>query len=308
MKRIFSLSLAVLFVVALAIPVLATDSIPSLPDIEDASTYKYTTITLQDDNYYYLYFMQFEPYIDDANGRVRNSSQATSYKYKLDGGTWALQYKDVIYKDSILGKYVTSNYEPKYKDGSIYEPPAPVECDGSTCPATDQDHDNICDDCGRVLTMSLRSSILEYAQGRAETYVDYPYYAVVQHATHDGSVIVYIAKEPMYALSPRYDTVDGDSLSWFQVNTNEDGTFAHTVRNSSEPWTGNLIYANHSIANFLEPPLAVVIQGVTGEAMETTLPNLYQTIRTIVLCGVGCLAFLMVFHLLRSRLFPYLKG
>lgn len=49
------------------------------------------------------------------------------------------------------------------------------------------------------------------------------------------------------------------------------------------------------------PPLAEVIQGVTEEAMTDSLPALGGTMTILAVCGVGCLALLVVLKLFGKR-------
>lgn len=178
------------------------------------------------------------------------------------------------------------------------------ECDGTLCPATDTDRDNICDECGSPLAMTLRSTLLDYARSLAESKASdgYPYWAIFQGS---NTYYVHISKTPM--TSPNGDDLAGTGLMYNRVSQSADGV------NGGSGWYNGFyqsydefVEANHSISNFRPaPPLAMVIQGVTEEQLNQTIPEVGQTITTILLCGVGCLALLILLHLLgkKSRIF-----
>lgn len=178
-----------------------------------------------------------------------------------------------------------------------------LPCDGTSCPANDVDHNNICDDCGKPLPMSLRSTLLDYAKAQAESWGStWPYYSVVSDGVNDDRYMVYMSNQAQVADAETGKIVTSpNGMNRFEVTTEQDGTFVASGNYGATEWSGELVYANHNIENFRVPPLAVIIQGVTGEALEVTLPSLHQTITTIVLCGVGCLALLILLHLLGKK-------
>lgn len=82
-----------------------------------------------------------------------------------------------------------------------------TQCDGSTCPATDPNGDNICDDCGKPFTMSLRNdtynfngtylpSTLEMADGSTMTIHEF-----WDTATLEGSNMVLLTDDTLYYFS-----------------------------------------------------------------------------------------------------------
>lgn len=178
-----------------------------------------------------------------------------------------------------------------------------VFCDGSSCPATDPNHDNICDDCGTVLHYNLRSTLLEYAKAKAEEWSStWPYYSIVEVTGNENKLNVYMSNVPQKADEETGKIVtSANGLNRFSVETGSDGVHTASGNYGEIQWTGTLAYANHDIENFLTAPLAVIIQGVTGEALELTLPSLRRTIHRILLCGIGCLALLIVLKLFGKR-------
>lgn len=332
MHKSFSIILAVLLVVALAIPCFASESnvademyetlleqmgIPpevftemdywTLYVVEDtvrffagnAPMYVYTGQPdwTTDPNYVrtWLKFDYQDCYYGIWVSKV-DGVELTEFTRKVQGGDMyniGIDQIDEIYtKHDIInidtGEVVYPAYEREY-------------CDGDTCPATDTEYDNVCDDCGKVLTMSLRSTAYERAKYIAESSTQ-GYWAIFQLG---NEYRVYSSSSRM--TSPDGVTLEADNLKYMHVYEKEDGS------TGADGWfTGfdvnySFVEANHTIENFTAPPLEMVIQGVTGEAMKATLPNLHQTMKILTLCGVGCLALWIGLKLFGKRSLLFLK-
>ena len=136
MKRIFSILIVLVLVALFALPAFA-------------ATLNYPTITLKDN------FV-----IRESNGtyflHTFNSFTTQSFSIVLHGDV------SYVYQDDMWKPYVThnsdftiTNKELVYSSITSIYIENPIEfvyplCDGSECPATDVDEDNICDDCGNV--------------------------------------------------------------------------------------------------------------------------------------------------------------
>lgn len=281
MHRAYSIILVVLLVVALAVPVFASTgdleyngvALPALP-VEDNNPYKYITYK---DGRYTLHTSPVESfYRPNGDISVRNTGGITGYS--LSNGTW--------HRTGVTNRDSSSSSPPYYKAGTVElvwsnydftqdnadgsttvfmagtEPVVPpVICDGTSCPATDVNHDNICDDCGGVLTMSLRSSLLEYARTFAQDNDSgYSYWAIFKIA---DQYRVYVSETPI--VSPNGVMIEGTDLKYALLYQLSSGAFSY-----GSWYTGfdvdelEFIEANHTIENFTAPPLAMVIQGVTG--------------------------------------------
>lgn len=308
-NKLLCFMLAIALVVALAVPVFAEEyNGVELPDVNTVwmeDTYPYYVIR-QIGTDYYLLLSSHSTYV--SNGNLHADSKWVSYYVSGDKWAKAAEGSNGLNPEPVAGKvYIWANHNIVNKDdNSYFFAPLAIECDGSTCPATDANHDNICDDCGKVLTMSLRSTLLDFAKSHAATFTDHPYFAVLEHPTEDNKYNVYLSAAAMFANPTDYETAYGTNLLWCQVFEDANGTFSYTGELSVSKFSGTLVYANHDIKNFQEPPLAVIIQGVTGEALEVEIPSLMTEIRIILLCGVGCLALLIALPLLSKKLRPYL--
>lgn len=327
-NRILCILFAVLLLVAVAAPAFAAETderitiynLPADPPgpYNNTAAYPYFFIKVSDDGQtaYFWYFTSWwydedlHTFFIPANGYGCRTYTLGDNEWKKSNVTTSAnrQFEDL---ETHTHRYIWANFDIPSSNGlstlvkgSNY--PERIEyCDGSTCSADDRNFDNICDVCGKPLTMSLRSTLLDFAKSHAATYTDHPYFAVMQHATDQNRYDVFVSSSPMYANPPDYETAYGENLRWFQVSENEIGTFSYTGDNSVTKVTGELVYANHDIANFQELPLAVEIQGVTGEALKMEIPNLIQETRTIVLCGVGCLALLILLVLLLKAFYRF---
>lgn len=182
-------------------------------------------------------------------------------------------------------------------DGEIVlvgEPFPEPQCDGTSCPATDANFDNICDDCGNVLTMSLRSSEYDYAvslaDGRAE--FGYPFWAIFQNGDR---YVIHVSKNPM--TSPDGETLDGTDMMYTKTVANENGSFSLTGwYNGYYSSTDSFVYANHTISNFpLVPPfLETMEEPIREMGMEVT-----QKMMIILSSAVSLMACLVGLVLLR---------
>ena len=87
--------------------------------------------------------------------------------------------------------------------------------------------------------------------------------------------------------------------------TDSDGTFAYngwgTISTSTFAPSGEPIAVSNDIEGFFPIPLHQVVLGATQGGLVETLPALGGTIPTLVLCGVGLMALLVVLSLFGKR-------
>lgn len=189
-----------------------------------------------------------------------------------------------------------------------------VQCDGTSCPARDVDHNNICDDCGSVLVMSLRSPLLEYVYTTIDhvienTFPDYDYWFI---SSSGDDYRIELSKEPFY-----YDSTTGalrasSDVQSARVFESANGSFGNGGwQHYSGPFTytplPNIVDSSHEI-NFPETPLWEEIQGVAeGQIQNKTLPRLGGTMTTVVICGISCLALVVLLVLLAKKFRIFLR-
>lgn len=244
-----------------------------------------------------------KPSVENANYIVYTSRDFSPWEVSTDSPQPTFTLNALI-------RY--SNVDIYDSDGNLFHKSdvyVYVECDGTACPANDADHDNICDDCGNVLTFSLRSTLLNYAQTLAETNSAFSsthtYYAVVEHPTDSDKYVLYISQIQMGTTDGGTSVTGGDMYRCIVV-TRDDGSFANQGFGAVDSWSGKVVYANHTIPFFFRVPLTVSLQGPTGEQMEMEAPNLTEEFSTLALCGIGCLALLIILRLFRVSLTNFL--
>ena len=290
MKRVIPILLSLVLVISLAVPAFASSG----------------------DFYQWVETPTFT--VDEINSPMKFNSNGVSYTSIMLSKNYTTKVYTIKYDNTVVYTsnqgWVNESYRiVEVTDNSNFSSYlahnlasyTPL-CDGSSCPANDHNYDNVCDNCGLVLTMSLRSTLLEFAKAQAESWIGtWPYHAVVKET--DTLYNVYMSTTAM-VVEDGY--AHGTSMIVFSVSVNTDGSHSATGNYSADPWQGEILYANHGV-NFPLPPLAVTIQGVTeGELMEVTLPNLHQTMRTLALCGVGLMALLVLLVLLRKKSVTFL--
>lgn len=316
MKRIVTFLLIVTLIFSLSISAFAADyNGVELPDasaiIEAHPDHPYVWMSSTS------LFLYEVPFYADTDGYIKLTEASHYYYYRLDTNSWKLYLdrqgsaNDGQVK---LEKVVWVSHDVSYPDGSLFMSgglyTAPGECDGTSCPANDIQHDNICDDCGNVLTFSLRSTLLDYAKYQAEEFgplaATHTYYAVVEHPTEPDSYMLYVSQIQMGS-TDQGQSVTGGDMYVTKVLTMENGSFANQGFTAIDSWSGKVVYANHTIPFFFRVPLKVTVQGPTGELMEMEAPNLTKEFSTLALCGIGLMASLVSLTLCSTWLKKRLK-
>lgn len=231
--------------------------------------------------------------------------------YDYDIETWVLKESPETY--TIEARFVDWTYKDIVDNNgnqilkgnpTVFEP----QCDGSSCPATDANFDNVCDDCGSVLTMSLRSTLYDYAVDYTDRYVNneeqYTYRIIVQD--NDNRYSVYLSTTPAVYNSTTNELTFTDGKQTYVTQESDgtnkgDGWAILTTVSNALTLRGNIVYANYDIENFFPIPLWEEMDNLTQGEMETLLPNLGGVMMILALCGVGCLALVIVLNLFGKR-------
>lgn len=213
------------------------------------------------------------------------------------GGYMLYSSHDIYYADSEIKAYSSGNF-----------PILISECDGTSCPATDLDHDNICDDCGKVLTMSLRSSLWEYAQSvvaNGMSIFDSDYWLITDNG--ENGYKIYISSVPFKYISSSDSVVSTGVVQRTEVYDTSDGSYSGgTSWASKQPNTaldvGTPVATSHPIEGFFPIPLWMEMDRLTQGEMAEMGQTMGGTMRILVPCGVGCLVLLVVLKLFGKRL------
>lgn len=316
MKRILMICLTLILFVVSVIPVSATEyGGVDLPDIEQLyhdTNYEYAYIYFMANNYY-LCLSEQKPTNSHANYW---STLGAGKSYKLVGEAW-----DSLHSSNSDG-IIMSNYNaPIWGTHDLYDlngsqvlggnPFPSIECDGSSCPATDQNHDNVCDVCGNVLTLSLRSTLLEYAHAVIENgksiFDSTEYWLVTEDPPSDGYRI-FMSTEPFTYNPNTGNLISNGIVQRTTVSQEDDGSFTGgTSWASKQPTSytsldyGRPVDTSHDIEHFFPVTLWMEMTQVTETEMENLQGETVGTMKVLVACGVGLIALLVVLKLFGKR-------
>lgn len=308
MKKILSLFMAVFTFMCLTVSAFASEPPVSIPSW-DSDTYPYAVLTKVDTSYFLkLYSVPLYYQTDSQYGRsLVTLTNGKDGMFKNTNGTWNQSWMGADSKSGVkfgqndLGQIIWMNFTPEDLD----------VCDGTSCPATDANYDNVCDDCGAVLTMSLRSTLLEYAVNvhvpNGQSIYDADYWVITDNV--EGGYTILMATTP-FTYTDGVLTTTGYIFksSVIQMSNGQNGGRGWTTitaGNTSD--FGVPVDASHPIDGFFPIPLWTVVEGVTqGGAMELAEAT-GGTMTTLTLCGVGLMACLVVFALFGKRWLIFLR-
>lgn len=179
------------------------------------------------------------------------------------------------------------------------------QCDGSMCPSSDLDFDNVCDDCGGILTYNLRSDLYAYAVNvvsRGQELFNADYWLITTDAGESDGYRIFVSTHPFSYDRTTEKLTSTGTVQYVRVYTDTNGTNAGGTGWAAKSAGTSLDYGSpvevsHDISGFFPVPLWVTVEGAT----QREIPNLTQTtagtILTLTLCGVGLMALLVVFVL-----------
>lgn len=323
MKRIFSALLLAALVISLAVPAFADDTA-----VIPAGKYSFLAVLTMPENpgsfNQAITFTQVNGDWNELNtlygiGLTRDSSYRYTLAYDVNGSNgWNGVYdfsNASWYKDWRRDIEVVSNTTVSTQFYEWFMANArPLTCDGSTCPANDANADDVCDDCG--MTLSLRATAPEYPLPLPTVPGAYKHSVLSKASSgrYDYSVIVsnvpisahgergtaYIAYFDDMATVYRYSSSNGndwelnvDGATGTSFTIGADGYLE--LQKSTFTW-----YDAAGNPFFPEPlwkEMGELTQGEMGQALLETL----GTMRTLMVCGIGCLAFLVVLSLFGKR-------
>lgn len=235
---------------------------------------------------------------------------SVNYIKAYSNGAWQNDaYKTVIFKNPV----VFSESEYNWLTANASQP----TCDGSTCPATDWNYDNVCDDCGMTFSV-LRSyswPALPSVDGAYQNYFIYQ---------SDGKYTLYIiSSDTSYTVdaeaSGGYLTFGTSEVSSSYKYTYDGGTDWYRESSRNDVYYNNKVNAGSTSVELLvstfnwydedgglffpKPlPLHLAIGEMTAVEMGEVLPEAVGTMKILAVCGVGCLALLAVLKLFGKRL------
>lgn len=184
-------------------------------------------------------------------------------------------------------------------------------CDGSTCPATDVNLDNVCDDCGLTFSMLREFTPSDFPSGYPSVpsvASDARYYLYSVQASGSTYIVVYPS-----TVTPTYDTTKQNGYLTFSesygsyrltdnewVLNNDDSPYSigGTNNNSVDVLYSSVPIKDENGENFFPIPLWEKVEKVTQGEIPQLSQSLGGNLMTLTLCGVGCLTLLMALVLL----------
>ena len=314
MKKIASVFMALLLSIALAVPALAAND-------------GYLPYQIEDDSCYILYLDGTTEKIywvySHTKDEVSITYKAGKIKFALvEGGTikWNTfeRREDRIWDMGASKTSTTGSKEFDFanctiveasqnildmSDGSFYYS---LACDGSSCPATDVDFNNVCDDCQKVLTYALRSSLLTYAQNThianaISTWPSMTYWVITDNS--EGGYSTYISDAPFtYGDGLLKSTGDIRTSTVIEMSTGQNGGRGWSyIDGGSVTADGEAVAGSQVIDGFFPTPLWKTMNKVTQGEMGLLTGETAGTMKIMALSGVGCLALLAVLKLFGKR-------
>lgn len=300
MKNTYMVILAVLLVVALAVPAFASGNVPGYDNLG--------LLDIPFDTTEYPYIIVFElgnlTHVMGCREATINGKTVYSTNGYIDVSCFSSSPTDWVNRytsegsstHDLSGAQILLNYIPG------------KTCDGSACPATDANHDNVCDDCGKVLAFSLRSDLLSYAYSHMQDGLDaFPnaeYWIITDNT--EGGYTIHLATSPFtYGMSTGILSSDGAiySSSVIQMASGQNGGRGWKNHSAGTPLEyGNPVESSHEIDGFFPDPLWKEMEKVTQGAIVAEQIRINRTMGILTALGVGCLALLLLLTLLRKQL------
>lgn len=325
MKKLLPLFLAVLLIVAMVVPVSASE--PTVDVTLGGVTFTLPAELDPSSTYFWLFSASiaetdcFELYATNVPLDFREIS--TSFYFSNNSGEDAvlirflctpdgawdeadLQINDIANGDELMVMKLYSR--------TLVQSSSPT-CDGSTCPATDANKDNVCDDCGMTFAILRNYSPDGWPSDLpAPPSLDYMSYTVVED--DEGVWLFMVGDEVPYV----YFNFETTTIN-FTMEGQYPGTNVQRYRLSGDEWAYNSIgslrsqkfngtykflYSSVDVYDlsgnpFFPEPLWLQVQGQTQGGVKNLAMTLGQTMGILVPFGVGLMALLVVLVLLAKK-------
>lgn len=325
MKRILSILAVVCLLLALAVPAFA-DEVQTVSGVWEFSL-ELDNSAFQDYRY---------PNTRGENVNFTMNNNVYSYiEFGMSGNGAAYIYVgtdlDLVWTDK------NGWYNDDYRIIDFGDTPQPVSdafytwllaiaerhvCDGSTCPASDVNEDNVCDDCGSPLAYNLRNDVYDYNGYYFPVLPSYDNakyrYGFLYHNPTSTQTMLHLSTSPVH--------VDGSSVLLSEKGsrlayTLEDGAWVYVAEYNFEANAtiitnkNFLVWSTHDVYNVAEELIIAgdsnfrfplwVEMGLVTQGEMTQVTDLGGMMKLLVLCGVGLMAFLVVLKLFGKRSLLY---
>lgn len=345
MKRIFSILLLFGLMLCLAVPTLAEDTITATWHADDID---FANAPLG--NYSFSITISGKTYTSIEFKKETRGGELQIYIYgissngtRLSIGNWDAQGVYESGADLSVVSFANFSHEELQVINYYFTPNL---CDGSSCPATDLNEDNICDDCGKPLTYSLRNDTysfngysfprtMELEDGSTVDIFDYweqlggLYNFVILSRTGNFESALF------YLVAPNVEFINGNAVTavedtniiLFKPSFTDDGTpywkyeatdiwgtkGALLAPKDQVLWSAKTILSGDSNPDIIKGdpnfmiPLWEMVEKVTQGEMPKMTESLVGSVTLLTACGIGLLALLVVLVLLRRKSLIFLR-
>lgn len=326
MKRFISLFAVVALVVAMAVPAMAVQQFdfPDVLSVWDSDTYPYAVVIEQSNGYALVLYTELGYYKEYSSGSSHLNVEAGYENYKLVDGVWTFNGSTPLggYSggfDCLRAVWSSADLYDVYGNLTFEGSSVPQFCDGSACPATDENHDDICDDCGLPMAFSLRDDTTYDYNGfvlPVLPVLDYDAYWVM-FPSGDTAYRLVASSKPFSVENGEVYVYEQTSLVFFSAGYSSNEWSQYSTQNITTKYSvgdaESIVWASHNIANKetgdvvfngdvnFRDPLWVEMEQVTQGEMMGLTQTMGGTMKTLVVCGVGLMACLVALSLFGKR-------
>ena len=300
--------------------------------LEEDGTYwqepvAFTISGQSDSTYIYIYYDK----TDTASGiqlwYVSGSKWVLAYEeYRgwIDNSYRFITFKDTQTVNSQFYDWFLENARPlgaNPRPDPEPEPEPPTTCDGSACPATDVNRDNVCDDCG--LTFAVLRDYPAPDGWPADLPKPPAYYDTFTVFTEKDNTWLYMVDGDPYAFITLSDPKNNVYTLTFTIAGNYPQVNIQRYRLINGEWAYDsatslrTFYADVETFDVKYSTINVMkADGTTffpGPLWEVAIPEgleglkeIQKTMVSLALCGIGCIALLVLLILLKKRFWVFL--
>lgn len=313
MKKILCFMLVIVVMASITIPAFAMDyNGYNLPDMPEYNTAIYKYAYLHDyAGSISLFVSDFDIYINGSNSYSKTAGSYYQYVFNNTKFEWQkVGEKNTILADTTLVNVSTafpifwSAKDVYNSDGTLYIAGSLI-CDGSTCPATDMNFDDICDSCGSPLAYNLRVTpktyefIIKHSDNLTLKYTYTETLAGTEmNAVYADDRVTVSFNNPVNHY--QYKLV-GDEWEEYASYPNTYGSHAMSLSETATILSSNLVVYDENGEVFFRNPLWMVTGQVVQGEMKNLTTETAGTMKVLVLCGVGLMALLVVLSLFGKR-------
>ena len=236
----------------------------------------------------------------------------TAMAFRYSGGSVSVYKTRWLHEECRIINVIEDTIvsEPFYYwfNNSIAKP-----CDGSACPATDLNLDNVCDDCGMAFSMLREFTPSDFPSGYPSVpsvAPDARYYLYRVHSSGSTYIVAYPS-----TVTPTYDTtkqngyltfsesygsyrLDTTNNEWVLNNDDSPYSIGGTNNNSVDILYSSVTIKDENGENFFPIPLWEKVEKVTQGEIPTFNNQVVGNLMTVTLCGVGLITLLVALYLL----------